>query len=381
MSAINLFIMASMPIVKVLLLAATGTFLALDSVDILGENARHHLNKVVFYVFSPALVASNLAKALTFETFLTLWFMPINIFTTFLIGSILGWILVKVTKPPRHLKGLIIGACSSGNLGKLPIIIVPAMCIEKGSPFGDVDTCHSYALAYASLSMALSSMFLWSYTYNIIRIFSKENVQVEAKCSQVIIDETLFVNNTEFLLTSVDYSLMNPDNQISMSSKFKELVITFSKKINLKPLLAPSTIGVTDAPLHVVEDSAYMLGGAAIPTITLILGANLLLGLKGSQIQFRIVVGIAVIRYMLLPLVGIVIIKGAIRVGILQFNPLFQFVLLLQYAVPPAMNISTITQLFGSGQSEYSVILLWTYGLAAVSLTLWSTIFLWLVSS
>lgn len=40
----------------------------------------------------------------------------------------------------------------------------------------------------------------------------------------------------------------------------------------------------------------------------------------------------------------------------------------------------TITQLFGAGESECSVIMLWTYALASVSITLWSTFFLWLVS-
>lgn len=96
---------------------------------------------VVFFVFSPALVGSSLAKTLTFETFLTLWFMPVNIFITYLIGSVLGWVLVKVAKSPKHLKGLIIGACSAGNLGKLLIIILLAMCKEKGSPFGAVGVC------------------------------------------------------------------------------------------------------------------------------------------------------------------------------------------------------------------------------------------------
>ncbi|KAL2907151.1 Protein PIN-LIKES 1 [Bienertia sinuspersici] len=107
MSFITLFITASMPILKVLLISALGSFLALDSVDILGDIARKHLNKVVFFVFNPALVASNLAKTITYETFLTLWFMPVNVFITFLIGSILGWILTKITKPPKHLKGLV----------------------------------------------------------------------------------------------------------------------------------------------------------------------------------------------------------------------------------------------------------------------------------
>lgn len=39
----------------------------------------------------------------------------------------------------------------------------------------------------------------------------------------------------------------------------------------------------------------------------------------------------------------------------------------------------TITQLFGAGEAECSVILLWTYVLASISLTLWSTLFMWLV--
>lgn len=39
----------------------------------------------------------------------------------------------------------------------------------------------------------------------------------------------------------------------------------------------------------------------------------------------------------------------------------------------------TITQLFGAGESECSVIMLWTYGLASVALTFWSTFFMWLV--
>ncbi|KAM0021967.1 hypothetical protein Hdeb2414_s0023g00623231 [Helianthus debilis subsp. tardiflorus] len=43
-------------------------------------------------------------------------------------------------------------------------------------------------------------------------------------------------------------------------------------------------------------------------------------------------------------------------------------------------SAGTITQLFEVGESECSVIMLWTYGMAAIALTLWSTFFMWLVS-
>ncbi|KAE9614557.1 putative membrane transport protein [Lupinus albus] len=159
---------------------------------------------------------------------------------------------------------------------------------------------------------------------------------------------------------------------------FKPQIIGFI--IGVIPQIRNLLIG-NDAPLHVIEDSASMLGNAAVPTVTLILGANLLKGLRGtSNPPLWTVVGIIVVRYIFLPLMGLAVVKGAIYLGLVKPNPLYQFVLLLQYALPPAMNIGTIAQLFGAGESECSVIMLWTYALASVAVTLWSTYFLWLLS-
>lgn len=63
-------------------------------------------------------------------------------------------------------------------------------------------------------------------------------------------------------------------------------------------------------------------------------------GLRGSEIKFSLIIGVLLIRYMALPLLGIAIVKGAIHLGIVHSDPLYQFTLLMQYAVPPAMNIS-----------------------------------------
>ncbi|KAI9161266.1 hypothetical protein LWI28_015880 [Acer negundo] len=78
----------------------------------------------------------------------------VNILLTFLIGSALAWILIKITRTPPHLQGLIIGCCSAGNLGNLLLIIVPALCEESDSPFGESSVCSTYGEAYASLAMA-----------------------------------------------------------------------------------------------------------------------------------------------------------------------------------------------------------------------------------
>lgn len=42
--------------------------------------------------------------------------MPVNMGLTFLIGGILGWMVVKILKPPPYLEGLIVATCSSGNI-------------------------------------------------------------------------------------------------------------------------------------------------------------------------------------------------------------------------------------------------------------------------
>ncbi|KAJ6293327.1 hypothetical protein OIU78_025332 [Salix suchowensis] len=168
----KLFVVALMPVVKVLLITAVGVFLAIERVDILGMAARKHLNNLVFYVLNPALVGSNLAKFITVKSLVMLWFMPLSVLITFIAGSALGWLLIKITRAPNRLRGLILGCCAAGNLGNMPLIIIPAVCEEKDSPFGDANICNMHGLAYATLSMAIGSIYMWLYVYNVVRIYS-----------------------------------------------------------------------------------------------------------------------------------------------------------------------------------------------------------------
>ncbi|KAI4325723.1 hypothetical protein MLD38_031097 [Melastoma candidum] len=415
MGFLDLFVVASIPILKVLLVTALGLYLALDTVDILGESARKHVNRMAFFVFNPALVGSNLARTVTSESILKLWLMPVNILITFLIGSALGWMLIKVSKVPSHLKGLVLGCCAAGNLGNLPIIILPAVCKEKSSPFGDPESCRANAMAYSSLSMAIGAVYLWSYVFNIVRISSMK-AAAESKVADPTMDkQTLQQEFSEPLLTSTNYDSMDDingyehvlvipsskslaDRTVSIWTKVTQNLESFAEKINLKSLLAPSTMGAIvgfiiggvplirrlvigqSAPFRVIEDSALLLGDASIPIVTLIMGGNLLRGLRSSGIQRSLVIGIMAVRYVLLPIIGIAVLKGLAYLGLLHDDPLYVFILLLQYALPPAMNIGTMTQLFGAGESECSVVMLWTYAFASLSLTLWSTFFMWLVS-
>ncbi|KAH7566132.1 hypothetical protein JRO89_XS08G0100200 [Xanthoceras sorbifolium] len=408
MEILELFIASFIPVLKLLLVTAVGLFLALDRVDILGAEARKHLNNVTFFVFGPSLVASSLGSNITVKSIGMLWFMPLNILFTFIIGSALGWILVKITRAPRELWGLVIGCCAGGNLGYMLLIIVPAVCKERGSPFGDAHVCYNQGMAYSSLSMAIGSVYLWLYVYNIIRLYSSKNCEAsrldnstEISINPVVGDSNsrtgplLPLNGFSPKEDSLDQfeqdcpiSEGKPQYmQMPILKRMKQCFQTFATKLNLGKVLAPSTIGAVymyiymliycyvfnnviigftvgvipqlrkllvgdTAPLRVVQDTATLLGEASIPTVSLIVGANLLKG----------------------------IVKAAIHFGIVKnSDKLYLFVLLLQFAVPPAISIGTMSQLHGAGESECSVIMLWTYALASVSLALWSTFFLWFV--
>ncbi|PKA52769.1 hypothetical protein AXF42_Ash001750 [Apostasia shenzhenica] len=313
MGFLSLLVVASMPVLQLLLVGSLGAFLASGRSSLLSGNVRRDLNKIVFAVFSPSLIFSSLADTVTFQDLISWWFMPVNIGITFLIGGTLGWVAVNILRPDRHLEGLIMASCAAGNLGNLMLMIIPAVCGEHGSPFGDESSCSDRGQSYVSLSMAVT-------------------------LKQI----------TGFFVGAIPW---------------------------LKSLIVGSS-----APLRVIQDSLELLGNGTLPCTTLILGGNLIKGLKKSSVKPSTILAIALVRYVALPLSGIAVVKAAGALGFLPDDSLFRYVLLTQFTLPPAMAIGVMAQLFGVGQEESSVIFLWMYLTAALALTIWSTFFMYMIS-
>nr|DAD46523.1 TPA_asm: hypothetical protein HUJ06_016460 [Nelumbo nucifera] len=385
----TLFQVASMPVLQVLLISILGAFMATNYCNLLNADARRHMNKIVFITFTPSLMFACLAKTVTFQDIISWWFMPVNIGLTFLIGGILGWILVKILKPEPYLEGLVIATCSAGNLGNLLLIVVPAICNEDGSPFGDHNVCGSVGLSYASMSMALGGFFIWSYTYHLIRTsgIKYRALQAAQSIPKVPNTDPDATGETHLLKTDDQEKavvvLVPPAKPVDEDTENK-VVIAIERagegkmalwgKVEetlhqiLEELMTPPTIaailgfifGATpwlknlligeSAPLRVIQDSIKLLGDGTIPCITLILGGNL------TQVI------------------------AAGKLGLLPSDPLFGYVLMVQFTLPPAMNIGTMTQLFDVGQEECSVLYLWTYLVAALALTVWSTVYMWILT-
>ncbi|KAG5245412.1 auxin efflux carrier family protein [Salix suchowensis] len=376
----TLFEVASLPIIQVLLISFLGALMATEYLNLLPKDARRSLNKMVFMVFTPSLMFASLAKTIIETPDCCLLLVP-------------------------------------GNLGNLLLIIIPAICTEDGSPFGDSSICSSVGLSYASFSMALGGFYIWTYTFHLIRSSAEKLKALQA------VEEISKVHNNDLDASQETHLLIGQDlENVAASTKSAEdtesQAIVFRESDHehgkgsgsfwtklvgslhqiLEELLAPPTLAAilgfifgataflrnliigSDAPLRVVQDSIKLLGDGTIPCITLILGGNLTEGLRASRIKSWIVVGVICVRYIILPAIGLWVVKAAGHLGFLPSDPLFHYVLMIQYTLPPAMNIGTMTQLFNVGQEECSVLFLWTYLVAALALTTWSTIFMWILS-
>ncbi|XP_026659611.2 protein PIN-LIKES 7 isoform X4 [Phoenix dactylifera] len=334
----SLLMVASMPNLQVLLVGLLGAFLASGYINILSTNALRDVNKIVFAVFSPALVFASLSETITLQDILSWWFMPINIGIIFSIGGILGWVVVKILKPEHHLEGLVIASCSAGNLGTLLLIIIPAICNEDRNPFGESSDCKTLGLSYASFSMALGNFFIWSHTYSLMRkssvlhekIHSENGIQFPENDSMTSVEaqnqykegrrdqEALLLPPTKPTDGAAQHQSIVPllskgegsENKVNFWMSLKAtlhqisnellapptIAAIFGLVIGMIPWLKSLIIGAT-APLRVIQDSISLLGDGSIPCATLILGGNLTPGIRGSAVKPVEIVAIICVRY------------------------------------------------------------------------------------
>ncbi|XP_062220865.1 protein PIN-LIKES 7-like isoform X2 [Phragmites australis] len=428
MRFLSLLALASMPVAEVLLVALAGAYLASACCNILTPTARADINRLVYAVFTPALILASLATTVTLQDAISWWFMLVNIGIIFLVGGVLGWLAVLVLRPPHHLRGLVIASCSA---------VIPAVCEEHDGnpgPFGNKTICTRRGLSYASFSMALGGFYIWTHTHSVMkrsgqiyRRMKRANFAADATClvdppkddhsaaslseeevaqdqvpscwnkndeddvispSPESVQDKIIMQHQILLPLLSSYRLSGKSNN-NLWEKLKEGTLQI-----LEELTAPPTIGAviglvvgavpwlksvfvgSNAPLRAVHNSLKLLGDGTIPCVTLILGGNLTKGVRKTAVPPAVVAAIIGVRYVILPVTGIVVVKAAREMGFLPPDPLYQYMLMIQFTLPPAMSIGTMAQLYDVGQEECSVIFLWTYLVAALALTVWSTIFM-----
>uniref|UniRef100_A0A803NDE7 Uncharacterized protein n=2 Tax=Chenopodium quinoa TaxID=63459 RepID=A0A803NDE7_CHEQI len=155
--------------------------------------------------------------------------------------------------------------------------------------------------AYVSVSMAVGAIYIWSYVYVIMKVSAEKSTRGERL-------------DTHHSVVSVRPSVATSDSKeplliskvggtVSMLEKIKTGAFGLVRRIrgiNLQHLFAPTTIGSVigfvvgvvpllkmllvgnSAPLRIIFSASEILGGATVPCVTLIVGANLVKGLRRS---------------------------------------------------------------------------------------------------
>lgn len=429
---------AIIPLMKLLSLTVIGLVLAHPKTQIIPRATFRLLSKLVFALFLPCLIFTELGESITLENFADWWFIPVNVLVSTAIGCVLGFLVVVICRPPPQFRRFTIIMTAFGNTGNLPLAIVGSVCHTADNPFGS--HCHSRGVAYVSFSSWVSVILVYTLVYHMMEppleyyeIVEEEGEIVEEggeiaeeqavnDASRPLLVEAEWPGiedkETEHSKTPFIARIFQNISNVSQTS-FPDVETTgeggansprsirclaepkvvrrmriVAEQTPIQHILQPPTIASLlaiiigtvpqlkaflfgyDAPLSFVTDSLEILGGATVPSVMLILGGMLAEGPNDSKLGLRTTVGISIARLLVLPVLGIGVVALSDKLNFLVHgDAMYRFVLLMQYTTPSAILLGAIASLRGYAVSEASALLFWQHVFALFSLSVYIVIY------
>ncbi|XP_062111053.1 protein PIN-LIKES 2 [Humulus lupulus] len=423
---------AMLPLIKLLTLTLFGLVIAHPKIQIIPKATFKLLSKLVFALFLPCLIFSELGESMTLDNLVYWWFIPVNVLISTAVGCILGYLVVIICRPPPQLNRFTIIMTAFGNTGNLPLAVVGSVCHTSDNPFGP--HCNSRGVAYVSFAQWVCVILVYTLVYHMMEppleyyeIVEEEGGEIEEELPVTNISRPLLVeaewpgiedketehSKTPFIarifksISSVSQSTL-PDVEVDGESGEKSprslrclaeprvvrrmrIVV---EQTPIKHILQPPTIASLlaiiiglipllkgfffgyDAPLGFVTNSLEILAAAMVPSVMLILGGMLAEGPNESTLGLRTTIGISVARLLLLPIFGIGIVTLADKLNFLVAGDrMYRFVLLMQYTTPSAILLGAIASLRGYAVKEASALIFWQHLFALFSLSLYIVIY------
>lgn len=422
---------AIMPLMKLLSLTAIGLLLSHPKIQMIPRATLRLLSKLVFALFLPCLIFTYLGESITLENIAKWWFIPVNVLISTGIGCLLGFLVVIICRPPPQLVRFTIIATGFGNTGNLPLAIVSSVCHTADNPFGK--HCHSRGVSYVSFCQWVSVILAYTLVYHMMEPplefyeIVEEGTEIEElvetndnDASKPLLMEAewpgIEEKETEHCKAPFIARIFNSISNVSQST-FPDLdhsrdsstpaypesirclaeprvvrkIRIVAEQTPIQHILQPPTVASllaiivglvpqikallfgADAPLLFISNSLEIFAGAMVPFVMLILGGMLAEGPnESSTLGLRTTIGITVARLLVLPALGIGIVVGADKLNFLVHgDPMYKFVLLLQYTTPTAILLGALASLRGYAVREASALLFWEHVFALLSLSLY----------
>lgn len=424
-----------LPVLKLITLTVFGLVLSRPGIQLIPKDTFKLLSKLVFMLFLPCLIFIHLGEAITVKNFLHWWFIPVNVILSTFIGCVLGLLVARICRPPPEYIRFTVIMTAFGNTGNLPLAIVGSVCHSDHNPFGP--DCQQTGTAYVSFAQWFAVLLVYTLVYHMMEppmeydevIEDGAEIQEEGPTNDL--SRPLLVEaewpgmedrETEHCKTPLIARVFKSSASLSQSSipepdsledgdpesgprnpkslnclaepRMMRRIRNIAEKTPVSHILQPPTIATLlaffvgmippiksfvygeDAPLSFITDSLEILAQAMVPSVMLILGGMLAEGPNESKLGRRTTIGIIVARLLILPLIGIGVVCLADK---LQFlipgDPMFRFVLLLQYATPSAILLGAVASLRGYAVCEASALLFWQHIFAVLSLAIYVIIY------
>lgn len=386
---------AILPIAKVFTMCFMGFLMASKYVNILPANGRKLLNGLVFSLLLPCLIFSQLGRAVTFQKLLDWWYIPVNVIAGTISGSIIGFIVATVVRPPYPYFKFTIIHIGIGNIGNIPLVLIAALCRDKSNPFGDPAKCSRDGNAYISFGQWVGAIILYTYVFQMLapppgETFNgpeEDNLPIKASVCNAASEQMPLLTSEELETTELETSergkiighLCYLVEKLKIKQMFQPPIIASILAIGIGAVpFLKHLILTDDAPFFFFTDSCLILGEAMIPCILLALGGNLVdgPGAGSAKLGLRTTAAIIFARLILVPPVGLGIVTLADKLGFIpEGDRMFKFVLLLQHTMPTSVLSGAVANLRGCGK-EAASILFWVHIFAVFSMAGWIVLYM-----
>ncbi|CAI5498677.1 unnamed protein product, partial [Closterium sp. Naga37s-1] len=362
--------------------------MATDYVGILSAENRKILSKLVFTLFLPCLIFTQLGAAVTWQKLTEWWFIPVNVFLGAVVGCTIGLIVALIIRPPPQYFKFTIVMIGIGNIGNIPLVLIGAICREKTNPFGTPTVCNESGVAYISFGQWVGALIVYTFVYAMLAP-PKDSEKLETATSgdqsaysQLPANVTQEAENKpdsdgsdiqevkpdegKLLEKNVELSEGSPQTSFLRASNSQRLKIIWRvmEKLHIIDIFQPPVVasllalivGATPqlkavffnphSPLLFLQDSLNICGGAMVPCVMLVLGGNLVKGPGSSELGVRTTVAITLVRLLIIPASGLMLVQTAKSLGFFPKDDLmFNFVLLLQHTMPTSILAGAVATL------------------------------------